>query len=399
MRHLSTKRRPTDRTRGQSLVEFALVLPILLFLTVIALDFGRIYLGWVNLQSMTRIAANFAANHPSAWTDTSPTNLEAQTQYQNQIRADARATNCALPLVGGVPTAPIPTFSGPDLGDTATVAMSCTFNVITPGVSGILGGSVTVSASSAFPVSNGMTVSGTGGGTPVPPTAAFTGNGVQAPSTISCTAPCTVTFRDTSGGYPSEWHWDFADGEFSGLQDPLGHTFTMPGTYVVTMTATNYVGSSTESMGITVTESEFADFVITQPSPNAPSTVTFTDASASGVTAWAWDFGAGEGTATGQNVSHTYSTPGTYTVTLTATYPTGPESVTKSVTVGSDLCKVPSLADKRRNEAPGIWSAGGFSGLVTSAPTAPNGNFIIKSQSVVSSSWVACTSGLVVNDH
>ena len=42
------------RTRGQSLVEFALVMPILLFLTLIALDFGRVYLGYINLQNMSR---------------------------------------------------------------------------------------------------------------------------------------------------------------------------------------------------------------------------------------------------------------------------------------------------------------------------------------------------------
>ena len=55
------------RRRGQSLVEFAIVLPILLYLTLVALDFGRVYLGWINLQSMSRIAANLAANNPTAW--------------------------------------------------------------------------------------------------------------------------------------------------------------------------------------------------------------------------------------------------------------------------------------------------------------------------------------------
>ena len=43
------------------------MIPILLFLTLIALDFGRVYLGYINLQNMARIAANFAANNPTAW--------------------------------------------------------------------------------------------------------------------------------------------------------------------------------------------------------------------------------------------------------------------------------------------------------------------------------------------
>ncbi len=85
------------RHRGQSLVEFAIVLPILLLLTLIALDFGRVYLGWINLQSMSRIAANLAANNPTAWQGGGDANVQAK--YQNQIRNDAAATNCKLPLV------------------------------------------------------------------------------------------------------------------------------------------------------------------------------------------------------------------------------------------------------------------------------------------------------------
>ena len=60
-------RRRNQRTRGQSVVEFALVVPVLLLLTLTAIDFGRVFLGWVNLQQMTRIAANHAAEHASAW--------------------------------------------------------------------------------------------------------------------------------------------------------------------------------------------------------------------------------------------------------------------------------------------------------------------------------------------
>ena len=86
-----------ERTLGQSLVEFALVLPILLFLTLIALDFGRVYLGYINLQNMARIAANFAGNNPTAWDGTVVANdAVLKTKYYNQIIADAQAINCKL---------------------------------------------------------------------------------------------------------------------------------------------------------------------------------------------------------------------------------------------------------------------------------------------------------------
>ncbi len=393
------------RRRGQSLVEFAIVLPILLFLTVIALDFGRVYLGWINLQSMSRIAANLAANNPTAWQGGGDASVQAK--YQNQVRNDAAATNCRLPLVGGVQTAPNPTFSdtggngsADDLGDSATVQLSCTFNLITPGIRDIFGGTLAVGATSVFPVKTGMTAGGGGGGVPgSPPNAAFTGDTTVAPSSMSCVAPCTIVFRDTSGGSPTSWLWNFNDGSpNSTLQDPLDHVFTLPNTYIVTLTATNSLGSSTETMGVTVTAASTVDFTYTMSSPTAPSTVQFSDASTAGGTSYAWTFGAGQGTGTGTTPSHTYSSPGTYDVTLTVTYPTGPESVTKSITLQAGLCTVPSLNGVKRNSAQAVWTGAGFTGTVSNGPGAPSGNFTILSQSVTAASQVPCTSNVTVNN-
>ena len=51
--------------RGQALVEFALVLPLLALLLVMALDFGRVFFGWVALQNAARIGANYAGHTPN----------------------------------------------------------------------------------------------------------------------------------------------------------------------------------------------------------------------------------------------------------------------------------------------------------------------------------------------
>ena len=76
-----------------------------------------------------------------------------------------------------------------------------------------------------------MTSTGAGAaGRQPPPNAAFTGNGVVRPVDLSGVAPFTVMFRDTSGGNPTSWLWDFPDdGTTSTLQDPLGHTSRSPG--------------------------------------------------------------------------------------------------------------------------------------------------------------------------
>ena len=392
----SIDRRRRDRSRGQSLVEFALVLPIMLLLLLAALDFGRVYLGWVNLQSMTRIAANIAANNPNAWTGAGDAAVKAK--YQNQIRNDATATNCQLPLVSGVRTAPEPVFAGTSLGSTVTVGMTCTFDVITPIVSAIVGKSVAVSSQASFPVKSGMTaVGGAGGGNTSAPNAAFTGNATQAPNAITGTAPFTVVFRDTSGGWPTSWAWNFADGATSIAQDPLGHTFENAGTYVVTMTATNANGYSTQSMGVTVLASSDVSFTATPMTGDRPLKVDFTDTSTPGGTAYTWNFGAGQGTATGQSATKTYNSAGTYTVTLTVTYPTETKSTTRTITVAPGLCTVPSLNGIRVNDAQAEWNKANFTGTVTSGPGAPNGNYFITAQDIVALSPVPCDSNVMVN--
>jgi hypothetical protein len=62
---------------------------------------------------------------------------------------------------------------------------------------------------------------------------------------------------------------------------------------------------------------------------SAGSTVQFTDASTNTPTSWLWNFGDAT-TSTLQNPTKTYSTPGTYTVTLTATNASGSDGETKS---------------------------------------------------------------------
>jgi Flp pilus assembly protein TadG len=49
------------RSRGQSLAEFALILPVLLAIFGATLDFARLYQAWIALQASTRVAAEYVA--------------------------------------------------------------------------------------------------------------------------------------------------------------------------------------------------------------------------------------------------------------------------------------------------------------------------------------------------
>ncbi|MBN1174151.1 MAG: PKD domain-containing protein, partial [Micromonosporaceae bacterium] len=70
-----------------------------------------------------------------------------------------------------------------------------------------------------------------------------------------------------------------------------------------------------------------AEFITSRTLGVAPLAVQFTDQSTGPVTAWTWDFGDGQ-TSTLRHPTHTYATPGTYKVTLTAGGPGGPTTET-----------------------------------------------------------------------
>jgi PKD repeat protein len=71
-----------------------------------------------------------------------------------------------------------------------------------------------------------------------------------------------------------------------------------------------------------------ADFTGAPTSGSAPLTVRLADTSSGSPTIWAWDFGDG-GTSTAQNPTHTFSSPGTYTVSLAVTNATASDTETK----------------------------------------------------------------------
>lgn len=158
------------------------------------------------------------------------------------------------------------------------------------------------------------------------------------PSVVEGYAPLTVDFTDTSTGYIPGHYWTFGDASTSTLQDP-SHTYTDPGSYSVVLTVDNLYGTYTTNGTITVLAPPVAnltaDFSASLTTGPAPLTVQFTDTTFGSPTSWLWTFGDGV-TSDEQNPVHTYVTPGTYTVTLTAHNNTssGVETKTGYIVVG-----------------------------------------------------------------
>jgi PKD repeat protein len=145
-----------------------------------------------------------------------------------------------------------------------------------------------------------------------------------------------VQFTDTSTGTPTSWSWSFGDGGSSTAQNPI-HTFTAPGTFTVTLTASNASGSNAKSQSVTALAAgaaPTANFSFSPSSPAPGQTVVFLDSSTGSPTSWSWVFGDGA-TASLQNVSHTYTLGGPYSVTLTVSNSNGSNAVTKTIQVAS----------------------------------------------------------------
>jgi len=150
----------------------------------------------------------------------------------------------------------------------------------------------------------------TGTGTPTQPTASFT----STPTGTTCTGQ-TVQYTSTSTGLPSSYSWTFAGGTpaTSTAQNPTV-TYASSGTYNVSLTVTNSIGTNTSNQ---------TNYITVNATPTAPTvtagnrcgngTVTLGASASAGTLSW---FAAATGgTALGTGAS--YTTP---SISATTTY-------------------------------------------------------------------------------
>lgn len=157
------RRSDTRTSRGQALVEFALILPILVLLLVLALDVGRVFFGWVGLHNAARIAANDAGQSPDAWSGSGIASKQAD--YRQMVANDLNAMNCFPPdMQPWEPSdVPPPSFENKqgtadpyEIGDHAVVDLDCQFDLIFPLAENLLGNQLNIGASSQFAVRGGL---------------------------------------------------------------------------------------------------------------------------------------------------------------------------------------------------------------------------------------------------
>ncbi len=133
-----------------------------------------------------------------------------------------------------------------------------------------------------------------------------------AVSPVTGCSPLTVSIQNFSTNV-STYSWNFGNGQTSTSPTPGPITYTQPGTYTITLVASNPATCNPSDT--------LRRLVVVRPSPSATfqyqlvcRTVSFT-ADDPNHLSYEWNFGDGS-TAQGPRVSHTYAAPGTYTVQL-----------------------------------------------------------------------------------
>lgn len=178
---------------------------------------------------------------------------------------------------------------------------------------------VTVNTSKAVPTAR-IRAEGTGGdGKHIVPAA-------RAP--LSGRLPLMVSF---DGGYSTDpnnsivdWKWDFdGDQKFDTSGETVSHTFTKPGSYLVTLQVENAARlTSTDTLTVVVEAEDLNADIFADPiSGTAPLTVAFDGSGSSykngAITSYEWNFGDGsKPRLTGAQTTYEFAAPGIYTVEL-----------------------------------------------------------------------------------
>jgi Flp pilus assembly protein TadG len=289
------RRHLEQRSRGQALVELALILPVFMLFFAAILDLGRIAAAQISVQNAAREGAFQAAQTPSDFSAVSPCPADGAT---NKIYCRIKLESSGGVTVASSDVAVTCRLSGaivdtscatmpPGIGNTIKVAVTGHFRLLTPLMSVFFGGNQNVTFTGAavynletLPVSGLNTPAPTAtptptptptpvGATPTPTPVGATPTPTVAPTaTPPCTnpsagftfvvtgspsnqAPQTVTVTDTSTSINcgiTSWFWDFGDGTTSLVQNPGAHTYVASNadkSFTITLKVTNAAGSNT----------------------------------------------------------------------------------------------------------------------------------------------------------
>lgn len=133
-------------------------------------------------------------------------------------------------------------------------------------------------------------------------------------------------YTNTYGLGAVNYSWDFGDGTTSTDVSP-SHAYAAPGTYTVVLSASNPAGGCSSTYLATVVvqpyNPHFQTYTSYVTSGKCPPVLATFQNSSYGYSSISWDFGDGTTAGNVSSPSHVYTSPGTYTVTLSLYGPGG----------------------------------------------------------------------------
>lgn len=134
-------------------------------------------------------------------------------------------------------------------------------------------------------------------------------------------APLAVAFENQTTGTYDTCLWDFGDGGSSPVCANPVYTYTVGGSYTVTLSVDGPGGlqSSTQTGAVRVYQPCVAAFTAKPTTGYYPLKVAFTFQATGDYSTCAWSFGDGDNANTCSNQKHTYQTAGAFNVSLTVT--------------------------------------------------------------------------------
>ena len=200
-----------------------------------------------------------------------------------------------------------------------------------------------------------------GGSTPPPDNTAPVADFAVPACAINVACGFTSTSTDDAG--VTSWSWDFdGDGHADATTATASHTYTATGDFNVSLTVGDAQGlSDTKTSTVTVSGSgngaPVADFAVPACTINVACAFVSTSSDDVGVTEWSWDFN-GDGTpdATTESASFTYTTAGSFNVSLTVRDAEGASNTKTSAITIAPAQNTPPTAGFTHNCPGGVCS-------------------------------------------
>jgi Flp pilus assembly protein TadG len=273
-------RRFREQPRGQSFVEFALILPVFLVIMSAAVDLGRMAYARVTIANVAREASFQAAQTPTAYLAGQP--CAAGNEDANKVicRAILESKGSVVTVAPADITLTCNPNCEKEMGNTVTVTVTGHFNLLTPVMSVFFGGtSITFSSTATNQISAlpPMPTAPPGAPTDTPvPSVTPEPSVTPVPTVMPCqlpsaaftytksgsNSPVDVTVTDTSTASAScgitQWTWNWGDGSAAtidfGAAQLHTHRYLNPGpgnkNYHLTLTVQNSAGSNTSGAAI-----------------------------------------------------------------------------------------------------------------------------------------------------